>query len=799
MKTSALKVVGLAVVAAGLVFTTFGETPATEWTYASNKLTEVVPEGQTPWVFGLDASGRLSANQTGVSAALNFRNLPEGCPSVVKLANSLFRGNKTIQEVYLPSTLKEIETYAFLQSSELRVCDVPEDCQLETIGTGALAQCSSLAEFRLTDCVATISGDAFNSDLNLTIIGSLMPDSLATITGELGRDSGSMFSGRLVFGGDDSHDVTIGTSGYPFLKCTSLTELDFGEKVTPLTSATSIFGSCAGITNIVCRNPDGFSFGKDASSSYFGNLSGLKQYDLYGWPKGKMIGNGKDTRILAPRDNAKWLAFVADPSRVTPWAQVLDADKAAYRAAFGEDALAPVGRVAATDQTYEGATLPKNVYVVFDKGEVAKTLFVKVGQDGADTPAVQPAFFPTCGTHANFEKDETLGAQFACTAPRYSGDGRVLYEVSGYQVCVRGDDGDFSVVAKEGTFIDGEAREFVFDTAEFPQVTEFTLVWKMSTEVAYNLTFVAPLVDGLGTWKVVTEPNFHGYYLSGSEVTVSATGAEGHPFVMWGIAEDMWNQTRYDATLEITVDGRKSVTPIFKADHWELHNVGSDWYLTDGFWRFGASYDSTARDVTITATTPIPAYGEELDFSLPVYYTVGANADGGIVRLTKINAIRGNWPEMTIDRLRRVVFGADLTRIESYAFFKDGSCSNLTEVVIKGAPQLGNGTFMGCAKLRRVICRNGVPAGLADSMGGQVNYAVVYDIPRENAAWESFLSDTEKCKSWRDCSTGQKSNYYAYHPDERRPLALTLDGNGTVSRYQWVRYNQPSGLMLIVR
>ena len=783
-------------------FTAAADAPDTQWTYASNVLTEVVPDGQTPWKFYLYSSnGSLNPSQAGDSTVLNFRTLPEGCPAIVTIAGQVFRENNTIEEVYLPATATKISSYCFYKSGALRVCDIPEDSLLETIEAGVFTYCQVLEEIRLTDRLSTLS-TPFAGCPKLKLSGHLMPDSLTTTGNAFLREQDGVIVGRLVFGGDDMHDVTIG-GNYSFQKCTQLTELVFGAKVTAVEG--TAFGSCSGITNVVCRNPDGFDFGTTALSG----LTGLVQYDFHGWPQGKVTGRGVKMRILAPRDNAKWLAFVADSSRVTPWAQVSDADKAAYNAAFG-DGLAPVGRIAATDQTYEGATLPKNVYVVFDKGEVAKTLFVKVGQDGADTPAVQPAFFPTCGTHANFEKDETLGAQFTCTAPRYSGDGRTLYEVSGYRVCVKGADGDFSVVAKEGTFTDGEAREFVFDTAELPQVTEFELTWKMGAEgVAYNPTFVAPFVDGFGTWEVVTEPNFNGYFLPGSDVTVSATGSEGHPFVMWGV-EEVELEQRHEATMTFALNGPWTLHPIFKVDHWVAHNGG--WtanYITDGYWKFAvdASFPTSTKELTVGALYTgylASGYGEDLDFSLPVYFSSGTGADGSPCKLVALQQIRTSFPAEVLNRIRTITLSEDFRTSSDYVFYRSmtESLNNIEKITILGNTEMGNQTFCVKGALREVIVRGGNPAEqrLGRGIGGATNYAVVFRIPRGNAGWEELMADSAQFTPWKNVSKANREKFAEYHPGERHPLGLmTLKNNLGQSWYQWVAYEKPSGFAIILQ
>lgn len=789
------------------------DAPATEWTFdGGGTLTEVVPEGGTPWVFYIYDSGVIDLKARGTSTVLNFRTLPDGCKPIVSMG-ALFRG-EAIEEVYLPSTLKTLGQYALFSCSALRVCDIPEDSMLESLGFGALASCPNLEEVRLTDHLETIGDVAINgSCTKVKFIGSTMPDSLSRIEGSFCEGMSWVFSGRLVFGGDDSHDVTIGTSRYPFNSCTALTELVFGAKVTPLTSASILFSNCSGITNIVCRNPDGFCFGPSTSTSYFNNLAGLKQYDLYGWPKGKMIGNGVKTRILAPCDNQTWLDFTSDAARMTPWNQISKADRDAYWTNFyGDGAEAakaaaaageiptPKGRVAATDQTYEGAVIPGNVYIVFDKGEEVRTVSLMVCGERENTVAAEgeTAFFPAYGVIPDVLTDPAYGKSFVCTAPRYAGDLERLYEVTGYRVFSMDSDGDYTILAQSGSFSDDEVRAFTFDT-DVLTAKAYKLVWDMKTEVAYAVNVVAPSLPDMGTWTF-GQYFRKGYYLPGAEATVTAVGTAGHPFVMWGVADDMCNPTRYDATLRISVDGPKTVKPIFKSDRWELHSVDNAYYLTDGQWKFVANYDASKRSVSITAAAPDPSYGEELDLSLPVYYTIGSAADSNLVHLTSIGGIYKNWPAGVLDRLRKIAFGADFEEVGRYAFYDEkGSISNVTDIVFKGHPSIGYVPFANCTQLRRVACRSDIPPGLPDGITGYANFQIVFDIPRGNVGWEAFLTDTGKVIPWKNALPHQKLGFMSYHPNERNPLGMTENGNGTVPRYQWVRYEHPLGLAVILR
>ena len=533
----------LSAAAAALVsFAAWAEIPNTQWRFekynwALDAITEVVPDGQTPWIFHIrigtglvQGEGNDGVVQVGDSKILNFRTIPEGC-TPIKTLNGTFKKNTVIEEVYLPTSLVAIQPWTFNGASNLRVCDLPEDTLLETIGVRAFGG-NKLTSFRFGSHLKTIDGETGgpNFEDDMTFWGDKMPDSLETIGAENFNGSADAFVGRLTLGGDDTHGFAI-TGRRVFYNCTKITELVFGAKVTQPISASynglEPFNGCSGITNFVCRSPEGFTFG-DTTVSYFGNLSGLRQYDLYGWPRGKMIANvtgGKQTRILAPRDNLTWLGYVAESSRVTPWGGISAADQNVYWTYFyGDGAEAakaaaaageiptPVGRVASA-ALYEGTSIPANVWIVFDKGEEidGRTLIVAGEVDGIVPTTDQPEFLPTFGQTNFLAKTEGgESVSLVCTAPRFA---RVMptaettnyYEVVGWRILTRDANGDYSTLVDEGRFAGDVPRQVVFDTSAWTE-PNYKLVWRTSPLTADEFAFVPRLIPDQAFTGAPVEP-----------------------------------------------------------------------------------------------------------------------------------------------------------------------------------------------------------------------------------------------------------------------------------------------------
>ena len=505
-------------------FTARADAPDTRWTLSepdklTHQITEVVPDDQTPWKFNITKSnGQIgSITQVGDSTTLNFRNLPEGC-TPIKIFNRTFQDNTKIEELYLPASVTTLKYYTFKGTSNLCVCDLPEDTLLETIENQTFVS-TKLKEFRLGSHLKTIAGGSNGGNFNtgMTFLGDKMPDSLETIGAENFKDQVDGFVGRLTFGGDDTHGFTI-TGRRVFYGCSRITELVFGAKVTEVLSAryTNLepFNGCSGITNFVCRAPEGFTFGS-ATDSYFAGLNGLKQYDLSGWPRGKMIANvanGKQTRILAPRDNLKWLGYVAESSRVTPWGSISAANQEAYwtyfygnleaakAAAAAGEIPTPVGRVASA-ALYEGASIPANVWIVFDKGEEidARTLIVSGDLDGLVPTTDEAEFLPAFG-QTNFLA-KTEGGEpvpLVCTAPRFARvssatAGTDYREIVGYQIFSRDADGSYSTVVEEGQFAGGSPRQVAFDASVLTG-TNYKLVWRTTPLAEGEFAFVPRLI-----------------------------------------------------------------------------------------------------------------------------------------------------------------------------------------------------------------------------------------------------------------------------------------------------------------
>lgn len=93
----------------------------------------------------------------------NSVTIPEG---VVKICRKTFKGNKFIETVIFPSTLKEIDSEAFAECQKLTTVYLPEG--LEHLGEKCFFHCESLSKVNLPDSLLEVSRSTFESCPALT-------------------------------------------------------------------------------------------------------------------------------------------------------------------------------------------------------------------------------------------------------------------------------------------------------------------------------------------------------------------------------------------------------------------------------------------------------------------------------------------------------------------------------------------------------------------------------------------------------------------------------------------------------
>lgn len=314
--------------------------PNTEWTVTGTTtltITEVVPEGETPWKFTLTTAGVLiGVTPAGTGTKLNFRTIPqaEGYPEgrEFKIAyvasssgsKSIFSGS-SIVELYWPSTVTEIKPYTFYFENEslskLEICDYPLGTEITKVLGWGFGRCTKLKRFRISDKLEVVDANAFNSCGKIVFDGPMLPKAMNTVNNlafQVGDAATPLQDGLLVIGGSGEPFTFPGINTYnTYFKKFNITNLIFGAGVSdagikiPATK-TVVYNPYAhstttgsSITNIVVMNPGVFAFGKifaNMKSSDSPAPTTVRNYDVAGWVTGTLVKRTADLAVTVPED-----------------------------------------------------------------------------------------------------------------------------------------------------------------------------------------------------------------------------------------------------------------------------------------------------------------------------------------------------------------------------------------------------------------------------------------------------------------------------------------------------------------
>ena len=319
--------------------------------------------------------------------------LPE---SLETMPDSLCSGLSALTEVTFPENPKftKISSYAFQKTGLIDVT-IPDG--ITVIGVQAFQECKSLVHVKLPETLEVFEKSAFSSTTAMKLIEPCFPASVTNL-GQSVFVSCTMTNGvEIGFGTDKMTGEPLkmtfsiqtetnlrnlsfracpnikyfrigpGVQGilptihFEMTKIDGLEWVEFGPNVTTFSDN---FSSCGKLTNMVFRadadTPD-FEFRNIqigwADQSFHPLPSGLRdivweRWFTYTGGSGNPFSNcgSRNLRFFVPGANLKWAAFIADSSRMTPWAEVSATDQAYYYSRYGTDAPTPDGlSVAVTD------------------------------------------------------------------------------------------------------------------------------------------------------------------------------------------------------------------------------------------------------------------------------------------------------------------------------------------------------------------------------------------------------------------------------------------------------------------
>ncbi len=155
---------------------------------------------------------KYSGTKEKVTIPSKIENLPVG--AVV----STFKGNKTVKEVIIPSTVSMITDYTFEGCSSLTSIKLSDS--LESIGMSAFQNCTALKEIKIPESVKIIKDSAFMG------CSSLQKVNIPTNLTELG--------------------ISV------FKNCTAIKEISLSGKISEVPEST--FSGCSALTKIILGN-----------------------------------------------------------------------------------------------------------------------------------------------------------------------------------------------------------------------------------------------------------------------------------------------------------------------------------------------------------------------------------------------------------------------------------------------------------------------------------------------------------------------------------------------------------------
>lgn len=157
--------------------------------------------------------------------------------TITELDANLFKEDKRITKVVLPSTLIKIGDYTFTGCTNLKDLIIPDG--VTEIGSYAFSGCQSFKNITIPESVKTLGVAVFSSCSNLETIN--IPDAITSI-------GQSMFSGCIKLEQIDIPENVKTIEYSAFQNCSTLNTIRIPEGVTTISD--SLFAGCTSLTTI---------------------------------------------------------------------------------------------------------------------------------------------------------------------------------------------------------------------------------------------------------------------------------------------------------------------------------------------------------------------------------------------------------------------------------------------------------------------------------------------------------------------------------------------------------------------
>lgn len=203
----------------------------------------------------------------------------------------------------------------------------------------------SILEIRLPDTLRTIGNYAFTGMSNLRKITPFLPENVTYIGANEFKDCSSL-EGDFVFGLKAKVATSFHYNGGHFNTCPKLNSITVGKTCIGCGASDGMFYQSLQSTplkELVIYSTNNTYFGSSSFSS--GQMRVLKMARLMHGRGGFTYKNWSDyaTKVYLSKTDPDCVAFMADPTKMTPWDELDDATQAKYRSAFPNDPETPKG------------------------------------------------------------------------------------------------------------------------------------------------------------------------------------------------------------------------------------------------------------------------------------------------------------------------------------------------------------------------------------------------------------------------------------------------------------------------
>lgn len=756
---------------------------AEKWTYDSGttKLTEIT-DG-TPWVFKVSAQGTLTRDAVGSGAEVDLRvaTLPEGVPTIVTIGNMQNTG--TCTTFYCPETVTKFDNFSF-------------------------SGWSALEYIRLPDILEDIGTHAFYNDSKLKTVEPCLPHTVKKLGQRTFQSCSALTNGVEIGYAVDGSGAPLEGSSFDFICCLyGASEIPY-LKIGPAVSnayGSQMFGgnSALGYIEYGERATDFFAHGETLKNSLtniyfkaeefsvpavmFKYSSALRTVEFDGWMN---YTPGVDSanpfwcvgdlwcRFVVPLDNVKWRAFIADPTKMTPWADCTTSQKNSYFTKFGNDATVPVG-ISRTQKS----GLPATYIVTKGAAGTKKTVRVEPVDPRFGTVSVSPAAdadgFYAAGTEVTITVTPASGVAFR----RWLGTTGGIDATSASITVTADSDLSFTPYLESEAWYYDSAKGWITDGGNF---------LKVSVANATEMTIANALVYNADGIVDLRKPVDGGYTVVALGATAFSEGrgnSDPNPHYLKGVYLPETLTTVGNQCFD-TCSNLKFITPCLPHG---VANLGERLFQKSGITNLvelGFATDGNGDPITST---------------LGQYVFWSAGGVSAVRFGPGITAIHNNL-FLNATSIGYIEYGPNVENLGSLTL--NNIChSTLTNVVFQRTQTTAfpeTRYFGNCRKLKEIRwnCWFTYTSG-SDTKNPFWNWDELqcrFLYRADNADWIAYAADTEKVQPWAECSDQDKTTYFnRYGQNADTPVGISYAvANGLPRTYIVPDYDNVAGGRLFV-